>query len=39
MSESTRGELTCQDQKYSMSDSKLVESFLDALRYYLCTLL
>ena len=34
MSESMRGELTSQDQKYSMSDSKLVESFLDALRYF-----
>jgi lysophospholipase len=32
LGESTRGELTSQTPKYSMADSKLVESFLDALR-------
>jgi len=32
MQESMRGEVTSQVKKYSMSDSKLVEAFLDALR-------
>lgn len=30
--ESTRGEISSEDRKYSMSDSKLVDAFLDAMR-------
>lgn len=32
MRESTRGEISSEDRKYSMSDSKLVDAFLDAMR-------